>query len=166
MKEKSLLRNEDGSIMVIALVLLVLLTFLGMSATTTSSIEVQIARNDRIYKQNFYLAEGAAMTALQTLEDAAPANLMPTTTTFSWLTTSAVDMSNPATMITYDDQGPGNLGTLAIDPNARYGVVSHGIAPGASYLITSPTRLYEYSVYGLYSGNGQSHIVMGYRKRF
>jgi hypothetical protein len=167
MQEKTPLINEDGSIMVIALIILVLLTLLGISATTTSTIEVQIAGNDRICKQNFYLAEGAAMVALQTLEDAAVGDLRPATTTFSWLATSAVNMSDPATMLAYDNLGPDNLGTLpGIDPNARYGVVSQGIAPGSSLDMTAPSQLYEFAVYGLYSGNGQSHIVVGYRRRF
>ena len=160
MQKQSLLRNEDGSIMVIALVLLVLLTFLGMSATTTSTIEVQIARNDRLYKQNFYLAEGAALLALQRLDDAAPANMIPGSTTFTWLKTSAVDMADPVIMLANDQPLTG------IDTNASYGVTSSGIASGASLSMTASTQLYDYTIYGLYSGNGQNHIAMGYRKRF
>ena len=42
---------------------LVVLTIIGVAATNTTSIEVGIAGNDRVYKQNFYLAEGAAKEA-------------------------------------------------------------------------------------------------------
>ena len=55
MKTETLLKNEDGIAMVIALMLLVLLTLLGMAATTTSVFEIQIAGNDRDYKQNLYI---------------------------------------------------------------------------------------------------------------
>ena len=56
MKEKCLLENEKGSIIVLAMVLLMLLTLLGIAATTTSSIEVQIAGNEMRHKLAFYSA--------------------------------------------------------------------------------------------------------------
>jgi len=59
MKEKCLLENEKGSVTVLALVLLILLTLLGIAATTTSSIEVQIAGNELRHKLAFYSAEAA-----------------------------------------------------------------------------------------------------------
>jgi Tfp pilus assembly protein PilX len=65
MKEKSLLKNEDGSIIVLAMIMLVLLTLLGISATTTSTIEVQIAANGRQAVQNLYQAESGNHYALE-----------------------------------------------------------------------------------------------------
>jgi hypothetical protein len=59
MKEKCLPENEKGSITVLAVVLLMLLTLLGIAVTTTSSIEVQIAGNDLRQKLAFYSAEAA-----------------------------------------------------------------------------------------------------------
>jgi hypothetical protein len=59
MKEKCLLENEKGSVTVLAVVLLMLLTLLGIAATTTSSIEVQIAGNELRHKLAFYSAEAA-----------------------------------------------------------------------------------------------------------
>lgn len=66
MKVQSLLKNEDGSIMVLALIILVLLTLMGISATTTSTIEVQIAGNARQIVEDFYIAEAGVHTALET----------------------------------------------------------------------------------------------------
>ncbi len=63
METETLLKNEDGIALITALMLLVLLTLLGMAATTTSVLEIQIAGNDRDYKQNFYRAETAAYEA-------------------------------------------------------------------------------------------------------
>lgn len=65
MQEKSLLKNEDGSIIVLAMIMLVLLTLLGISATTTSSIEVQIAANENRALQNLYQAESGNHYALE-----------------------------------------------------------------------------------------------------
>lgn len=49
--------NEDGSALVIALVMLVLLTLIGISASTTSEIELKISGNDKLHKMAFYTAE-------------------------------------------------------------------------------------------------------------
>ena len=50
--------NEQGSITVIALMLLVVLTLLGITISRTSTIDVRIAGNEIDYKQYFYVAEG------------------------------------------------------------------------------------------------------------
>jgi len=50
--------NEQGSITVIALMILVVLTLLGITITRTSTIDMQIAGNEIPFKQNFYVAEG------------------------------------------------------------------------------------------------------------
>lgn len=59
MKDRSLLKNENGSVMVIALILLVLLTVLGIAAINTSSREAEIAANNSSYLLAFYSAEAA-----------------------------------------------------------------------------------------------------------
>jgi hypothetical protein len=51
-------RTEQGSITVIALMVLVVMALLGISVTRTSTTDIQIAANEIPYKQNFYLAEG------------------------------------------------------------------------------------------------------------
>jgi Tfp pilus assembly protein PilX len=50
-------KNEQGSILVIALLILTLLTLIGISASNTTQIEMQISRNDRQHKAIFYAAE-------------------------------------------------------------------------------------------------------------
>jgi len=58
MKEKPVfLNNEKGSVLIIAVMFLMLLTVLGIFATTTSTIEVQISGNDKINKMVFYAAD-------------------------------------------------------------------------------------------------------------
>jgi hypothetical protein len=58
MKEKPVfLNNEKGSVLIIAVMILVLLTVIGISAITTSNIEVQISGNDKINKMVFYAAD-------------------------------------------------------------------------------------------------------------
>lgn len=59
--------NENGSAIVIAMIVLILLTFIGMSAINTTQTELKIAGNERVYKQNFNLAEAAIQDAAQRL---------------------------------------------------------------------------------------------------
>jgi Tfp pilus assembly protein PilX len=68
MEKKQFLNKEDGSITVLALVLLALLTLLGIAVTTTSSIEVQIAGNDDRHKKALYEADGGTEVGFEMLE--------------------------------------------------------------------------------------------------
>ena len=51
------LRNEEGSVIVVALMILVVLTIIGISATDTTKVELQIATNDKFHKIAFYNAD-------------------------------------------------------------------------------------------------------------
>lgn len=66
--KKKLNNNEEGSITVLALILLALLTLLGISATTTSNIEVQIAGNEDRHKRALYEADGGTEVGFEMLE--------------------------------------------------------------------------------------------------
>lgn len=52
------LKSEEGNLTIIAFVLLVVLTLVGIFATKTAQIDMQTAYNEVPYKQNFYVAEG------------------------------------------------------------------------------------------------------------
>lgn len=69
--------DENGSIMVIALVMLVLLTLIGITASTTSEIEIQIARNEKEYINEFIVADSAWREGVEWLNTlAAPPDLV------------------------------------------------------------------------------------------
>ena len=58
MRSRALLsHNEEGVVLVLCLITLVILTLIGVSTTTTSRLEVGIAGNDKTYKEAFYAAE-------------------------------------------------------------------------------------------------------------
>ena len=158
MRVKSLLRNEDGSVIVLALVMLVLLTIIGMSASSTSTIEVQIAGNAARAKQNLYSAEAAAMEAVQLLEDENDENNLVPPATLTWLNGDLGDISNPSTI-------PSQR-VSATAGNPSYAAVFRGVTEATSLGVTSDSQLFTYDVYGIYSGNGVSQVVVGYKKRF
>ena len=63
MKSKSFARplgNEDGSAIVLALMVLVLLTVIGIAGSNSTRTEMKIASNDKFHKITFYAAETAA----------------------------------------------------------------------------------------------------------
>ncbi len=51
--------NEEGSVVVAAILILVVVTLLGITATNTSTVEVHIAANDQFTKMAFFNADGA-----------------------------------------------------------------------------------------------------------
>ena len=59
MKPVSAIDNQRGSALVVALLMLVVLTLIGISATSTTTFELQIATNDKLFKSAFYAADGA-----------------------------------------------------------------------------------------------------------
>jgi len=77
-KRQPLLKTENGSVMILALALLMLLTLIGISATRTSMIEIQIAGAKKTHTEHLFLAEGAAMQCAQDM--AGNPNLLTNTT--------------------------------------------------------------------------------------
>jgi len=64
------INNEKGAVLVVALIILGLLMVIGTSITMTSSIELNIARNEKVAKTAFYRAENARVMAGMALESA------------------------------------------------------------------------------------------------
>ena len=56
------IQNEDGVVLILALFVLILLTVVGISATNTSTIDLQISANDKAYKIAFYNADSGVYT--------------------------------------------------------------------------------------------------------
>ncbi|MDY0132736.1 MAG: pilus assembly PilX N-terminal domain-containing protein [Desulforegulaceae bacterium] len=59
-------KNEKGSVLLTTVVIMLLLTIIGIASISTSSIDLQITRNYKVYKENLILAD-AAINEGQTL---------------------------------------------------------------------------------------------------
>jgi hypothetical protein len=68
MKGKTLVGNEDGTVLILALLMLVMLTVIGISASTISNIEMQVAGNEKFYKIAFFAADGGTEAGAELLE--------------------------------------------------------------------------------------------------
>jgi Tfp pilus assembly protein PilX len=160
------IKNEEGSAIVVAVMILMVVTIIGVSSTNTTTVELQIVRNDGIYKQNLYLAEAAAQEGIQRiwnvsrtdpfqLERKAPV----------WL--NDIDMSN---INNWDNDGADGDDTAEVsstDPDAILAVTDAGIAEGGSLDISAETNAHEFAVFGIGNrNNGRVFIQIGYRERF
>ena len=167
MKKLALIKEDQGTILPIALVLLLLLTMIGIAATMTSEVEIRIAGNELAYKQNLYYAEGSAMTGVQMLENE-PDTSQLSTLSFPWLHGSLPN-PNIASDINWDPDNNNANEALPGEPGYNgYLAVYQGIDPGGSLDIGgSTTTLHKYVIYGRSAQkNGEAIIEVGYKRRF
>lgn len=101
MKKAFLLKNENGSVVVLALIMLVLLTLLGMAVTRTSSIEVQIAANDQQAVDCLYKAESADHYAIELINTWMTNNFL--TSPYATANATSPDLDNDGTPETSTD---------------------------------------------------------------
>ena len=68
----AIIKKDAGSIMVAALLMLVLLTIIGVSATTMSNSELNITANTQLHKMTFWTAESGWHVMVNWLDDQYP----------------------------------------------------------------------------------------------
>lgn len=61
-------RNDEGFVLVAALMFMLVLTIIGIAMNRDTNTEVQIAGNDMVHKQTFYEADGATEFAAEVIE--------------------------------------------------------------------------------------------------
>lgn len=74
------LLREHGSVLVVALLILVLLTLIGISATTNTDIETLIAGNEKFHKIAFYNADSGIFPAAKLVSATVDTQSEPNTT--------------------------------------------------------------------------------------
>jgi Tfp pilus assembly protein PilX len=131
---KSRKHAERGFALILAILSLMLLTFLGLTLATTTSTELQIATNYRWSQQALYNAEAgleAARIVLSGVADVATGwtNQLPTVRPGSWLQGAAPGPLDAATGRDFyrsncDDKGGVGYGRVITDASARYENVS------------------------------------------
>lgn len=65
----TILKGDNGSIIIVALIMLTLLTIIGLSSYHTSITESHIAANEQLHNIVFYKADGGAETGTVLIED-------------------------------------------------------------------------------------------------
>ncbi len=164
MKGKNVIKNEEGSVLVIALVMLALLVIIGISATTTSNIENLVTRNVEDYTVALYFAEAAAMQGIQSLDDAAP---NPRDNPPGWLNPTVNDVTDANILDGNYWTGGAPFPPVAGTGGSQLLAGSHGIVGGSS-LDMGKSNVYGYTIYGRGQAptGGLVIIGVGYRRAF
>lgn len=152
------LKNEQGYFLIVStIMLLALLTIISIAATHTANTEVQIARNDAIYQRNLYLAEGAALEAVDRIQnDASPRDLG-----FVVPGLKAIDDEN------FVDHWDAQAQSATFDATGETRFVAgyEGTPPGFSLGMGQP-KVHGFAIYGRTEKQGVTTIKIGYRKAF
>jgi hypothetical protein len=188
-KATSILNNEEGVVIIAAMMVLVLLTIIGIASTNMSNTEIKIASHGLIHQQNFYEAEGATLLAMEAMEGLAnpkvadPSWLWQQTDSDSVFTAFEPEMACERNLwkgYDYDWEGstvtpdaiPEELPTEVFEndrpiSDTRYFAAYRGILPGEPLEIGMPKR-YRYAIYGRCapSNRGATTVEIGYIKAY
>jgi hypothetical protein len=185
MKERNFLKNENGSVVVLALIILVLLTLMGMAVTRTTSIEVQVAANDEFSKIAFHNADSGTYVTPRLISETVDEAMLITGADLGNITyVPRADASNFFRQVlgydAYDGGAPAaldiqfQLGTNPVQVDVQ-ALGSQLIAGGSSQSHTGAEGMGAGSIGGIAnffnmdsfgSGpwNAQSNITANYRK--
>jgi len=164
MTTKGVMNHEDGNVLVITLIILVALTFLGITSTRMSSIDLLVSGNKKIYSENLYNAETAAYYAVQTMSYTNLDASRPAWLSDSLGAITEADVMNDSNWDNDSFTGV-NVGTNIAD--AKYVAIYSGVAEVGMSLDMAKTKVRSYSVYGRSEKHrGKSMVEIGFRKAF
>ena len=156
--------NQEGSIIVIALMVLAIMTVIGLMSADTTITENFIIRNAGIHKQNVSLVEATVMEGLQDriqIDATDPDNLSPDTVANDWINSddtawttgdwydedsaTQLNANNSVVPNLVSNNNTNSMSMLNIRgeegaSNLRVAVVGWDSAPGASLKGTKATR--------------------------
>lgn len=159
------MNNEEGSAILIALLVLAAVTVIGFTSSNVSLIEQRIVQNEQIGVSNFYLSESAALESLQWLDLAQnPEDIVPFTTPYPWL--NDVGTWDFSVSGVWDTVSTPNASVSTVDPTAAKYAVNMMGTDSKSTLSLNATRVYKFEAFGL-SEQSQSEAIIqvGYNKR-
>lgn len=153
------------------LLILVLITIIGLSASQVANTEVAMSRNEIVYHRNFYMAEGAAIEATDELDNVANLRTdMP-----AWVETVTGELTMENVREFFKEPADRNsLLTTSTVPfqeshintnRATYVAGVEGVAPGESLDPDKP-KIHNLSIYGRCEWDGVSIVRVGYRAAY
>ena len=151
--QRTLLQGSDqrGASLLVVMLVMTAVTILGVMSINTSILELDITRNEREIRENFYLSEGVAMEAIQRLTDTPVTDLEDKK--LNWhhcrdaVERDQTDFRDPA-LWDADGRGEDNAMQSQLDRNTFLAAVEYRLASGSSAVCTE-SRLYLNRVYGL-----------------
>ena len=176
-KADQILASEKGTALISALLVLMLLTFIGITSTRTTIDEKAVVRSDSIFQQDFYLAESASLEGIQRLDNEstpeellAPLIVSGAANEGLLVHYTAPDLEDYLTNLDFSGDGTisgsdDGFNPSENDPDTFRLVVQMPIQAGSSLALGS-SRLYSYYSVGLSEAQGgRAMIITGYKKR-
>ena len=154
--------NEQGFVLVMALMILVVLSIMGTAAMTVRNTEVMIATNSEIIQHNFYALEAVTLegtTEIDKIDDDVLFDLSSAAVPPSWLKPNdpdgpPVDIIDLSKRSTWDD-------STKISPNET-GLKTSGFDIRPAGYVTPPDHIHYAAVQGnLNSDNNEYDICAG-----
>ncbi len=175
MKGQQISGNEDGTMVVVGILVLTLLTVAGIAGTNMSSNEILIAGNDKDHRESFFRAEAAALQAGNSLENLSKDLLCDRTFPVQWIRDKDEYFMEDA-----DQWDPEinsvetNLGNDENDDEDRrcpgitlFSAALQDVAKGGSLDVAQKSQMHEYKLFGFSKkGNEKVIILMGYKIRY
>jgi len=161
---KGVIKNENGNVLIITLIILVALTFLGITSTKMSSIDLLVSGNKKIYTQNLYNAEAAAYHAAQIMESTDLTASPPSWVSLTLDEITETDVMNDANWD--DDTFTGiNVGTDIAD--AKYIAYFDDVQEIGMSLDMAKTKIRAFAIFGRSEkSRGRSMVEIGLRKAY
>ena len=151
--------NETGSVLLISVLILLLLTVLGVSAMNMTQTEYQITQNYQIYNKNLYNADAAVREASQRFENVS-GHL--TNGKFGSINDDDATVDSNATQ---SSTWSSNAISASIS-DGRYMWCPRKVSAGKSLSLAKSTP-HDYFLYGRGEANdGEVIVKIGYRKAF
>jgi len=161
-------RNDENGYLAIlgALVILALATIISISASRLANTEITMAKNEVVYRRNFFLAEGAALEAADHLTwyGNLAENLQ------SWMEMATGELNLDSVRDYWDHTAARGDKVIpeapVVDPNHALFIIGHeGTARGFSISMDKPT-VHAIGIYGRGAWNGISVIKMGFQAAY
>ena len=157
------IKNEDGYFLIIStMMLLALITIISVAASNTARTEVQVAGNNLVYQRNLYLAEGAAMQAVDELHNATnPRD--PDEVPFLHPVLKALNDDNFKNE--WAEKSQSVKTSLDSSGKTSFRAGYEGTPPGYS-LGLGKSKVHGFVIYGRTEKQGVTTVKIGYRRAF
>ena len=155
--------------MVMVLMVIMALTTFGVLSINSSSIELQIVKNGKEGKKNFYLSESATLEGIQRIADSCPVDMEDKIALWHHSRRDErekeMDFRNPHQWAV-DGSDQDNAQKSLMGKSLYFAAVESRLATGGSAIVTG-SRLYLNRVFGLCNHDNHPVIVeIGYYKRY
>lgn len=165
LKNTGVAGRDNGSVTVLSLLVLVILTLLGIGVLTSSTSDTRSAQNENVYRRNFSRAEAAVRGGMQALQDEITAdprgpNLRDYTMPGLIKATTQGVLPDPTDPLQWQASP---VSVPVIDADCRYRIVETRIDGS---LDATASQIRSYVVFGRSTQlNGEAVIRVGYRVR-